>query len=238
MDTNRLAARLYSGSKSPGGGPYRDAPPIHSVDALDLVAAFNGGFTMDLAHGGYYTDDRLIDPLVPGAASLVIYSDGSVALGAWGSDVTMTPDVTSVRQNLRLLVNAGQPTALAATANWLVWGDTCGASSCAASVPSVEHQWRSAVGVTATGALVYVTGPALDPLQLAQLLVRAGVVRAMELDINASWTVLATYDPSAPDGMAAPSNGSKLLPSTIQGPWTFFEPSWNRDFITMSARVP
>ena len=237
MDTSLLAARLYSGSKSPGGGPYRYAPPIQPVDASSVVAAFNGGFTMDLAHGGYYTEGRLVDPLVQGAASLVISSDGSVAIGAWGSDVTMTPDVTSVRQNLTLLVYAGQPTALAATPNWLVWGDTCGASSCAASVPSVEHQWRSALGITETGALVYVTGPALDPLQLAQLLVRAGVIRGMELDVNPSWTVLATYDPSPPSGTAAPSNGSKLLPSTMQGPWTFFEPSWNRDFVTMSART-
>ena len=36
--------------------------------------------------------------------------------------------------------------------------------------------------------------------------------------------------------LAAPSNGSKLLPSTVQGPSTFFDASWDRDFITMSAR--
>jgi hypothetical protein len=100
----------------------------------------------------------------------------------------------------------------------------------------VEHQWRSAVGITATGALVYATGPALDPLQLAQLLVRAGVERGMELDINPSWTVLATYDPSTTTGPAAPTNGSKLLSSTVQGPSTFFDLGWNRDFVTMSAR--
>jgi hypothetical protein len=35
---------------------------------------------------------------------------------------------------------------------------------------------------------------------------------------------------------AAPSNGSKLLASTVQGPWTFFQPTWARDFVTMSAR--
>ena len=34
-------------------------------------------------------------------------------------------------------------------------------------------------GVTADGALVYATGPLLTPLQLAQLLVRAGVVRGI-----------------------------------------------------------
>jgi hypothetical protein len=35
---------------------------------------------------------------------------------------------------------------------------------------------------------------------------------------------------------AGATNGRKLLASTAQGPWTFFEASWARDFITMSAR--
>jgi hypothetical protein len=58
----------------------------------------------------------------------------------------------------------------------------------------------------------------------------------MQLDINPNWTVLVTYNPPIPGGLAAPSNGSQLLAATVQGPSTFFEPSWARDFITMSAR--
>jgi hypothetical protein len=236
MDTPLLSARLYSGSKSPGGGPYRYTAPVQPGQALSLVAAFNGGFKMADAHGGYYTEGRLIDPLVEGAASLVIYAGGRVTVGAWGTDVRMTPDVVAVRQNLVPLVADGRPTALAASADWQAWGSTCGVSSCAASVPGIEHQWRSGAGVTSDGALVYVVGPGLDPLQLAQLLVRAGVVRGMQLDINPAWPVFASYAPGSPRGLAAPSNGSKLLATTKQGPWTFFEPWWARDFITMSAR--
>ena len=52
MDTRLLAARLYSGSKSPGGGPYRYTAPIQPVQAARLVAAFNGGFKMNEAGGG------------------------------------------------------------------------------------------------------------------------------------------------------------------------------------------
>ncbi|MGH3435901.1 MAG: hypothetical protein ACRDRN_05475, partial [Sciscionella sp.] len=76
---------------------------------------------------------------------------------------------------------------------------------------------------------------ALGPAQLAQLLVRAGVVRGMELDINPNWPVLATYAPAMPHGPATPSNGSRLVPGSVQGPATFFTPSWARDFVTMSA---
>ncbi len=236
MDTRLLSARLYSGSISPGGGPYRYTAPISRAQAGTLVAAFNGGFKMKDAHGGYYTEGRTIDRLRPGAASLVIYADGSVNIGAWGRDVSMTSRVVSVRQNLVPLVAAGQPTP-AAAGNWRAWGSTCGAHSCAASVPGLEHQWRTGLGITADGALVYAAGAALDPVQLAMLLVRAGAVRGMQLDINPFWPDFVAYRPGGAHGPAAPSNGRKLLRWTVQGAATFFERSWARDFITMSARL-
>jgi hypothetical protein len=235
MDMHLLAARLYSGSESPGGGPYRYTAPIKRASARSLVAAFNGGFKMKDAQGGYYTEGRMVDALRLGAASLVIYTDGSVNIGAWGSDVSMTPPVAAVRQNLVPLVAGGRPTPLARSAGWQAWGSTCGATSCAHSVPGIKHQWRSALGITPSGALVYVQGPALDPLQLALLLVRAGVVRGMELDINPDWPIFATYAPATKHGLAAPSNGRSLT-ATVRGPGTFFQASWGRDFITMSAR--
>jgi hypothetical protein len=236
MDTNLLSARLYSGSESPGGGPYRYTAPIGQRSARSLVAAFNGGFIMNVADGGYYAEGRVIDPLRAGAASLVIYSNGSVDIGEWGRDVRMTPQVVAVRQNLVPLLAGGKPTARASSEDWQAWGATCGESSCAASVPGVDHQWRSAAGVTADGALVYAQGPALDPLQLARLLARAGVVRGMELDINPDWPIFAAYDPPGEHGLASPFNGHGLLPGTVRSPGIFFEAWWPRDFITMSAR--
>ena len=237
LDTKLLSARLYSGSLSPGGLGYKYTAPVLPNAAATLVAAFNGGFKMVDAHGGYYTEGRLIDPLVTGAASVVIYSNGAVTVGAWGTDVTMTRTVVAVRQNLVPLVAHGRPTALAASRDWQAWGSTCGAYSCAASVPGIEHQWRSGLGVTADGALVYAAGPALDPLQLAQLLARAGVLRGMELDINPGWPVFATYRPATPQGLASPHNGTRLLRTRL-GAATFFQRSYARDFITLSARLP
>jgi hypothetical protein len=235
MNPALLSARLYSGSVSPGGVGYRYTAPVTQAAAATLVAAFNGGFKMSDAHGGYYTEGRVVDRLVSGAASLVIDRNGTATVGTWGTDVTMTASVAAVRQNLVLLVDGGRPTAAAASASWRAWGNTCGAYSCAASVPGVKYQWRSGLGVTADGALVYATGPGLDPLQLAQLLARAGVVRAMELDINPGWPVFATYKPVTADGFAAPANGARLI-GTHLGPQTFFQLSYARDFITLSAR--
>jgi hypothetical protein len=232
MDTSLLSARLYSGSMSPGGGPYKYTAPVTQTAASSLVAAFNGGFKMADAHGGYYTEGRMVDPLVRGDASLVIYANGSVTVGAWGSDVAMTPSVAAVRQNLSPLVASGRPTTLASTRNWRAWGGTC---PCGAGQHGSEYQWRSGLGVTTDGALVYVVGPLLTPLQVADLLVRAGAVRGMQLDINPTWPVFATFRPAAPDGLAAPSNGTRLI-DTYRGPATFFDPTYARDFITMSAR--
>ncbi|HEY6429755.1 MAG TPA: hypothetical protein VIX84_21205, partial [Acidimicrobiales bacterium] len=199
-------------------------------------AAFNGGFLMKDAQGGYYAEGRTIYPLVPGAASLVIYADGTVTVGAWGTDVGMTPAVIAVRQNLVPLVAGGQPTPQALSPDWQSWGATCAATSCGHGAPGIENQWRSATGVTADGALVYAAGPDLIPAQLAELLARAGVVRGMQLDINPNWPVFAAYAPTPPTAPAAPANGAGLQPSSVQGPSTFFNPAWARDFITLSAR--
>ena len=108
MDPKLLKATLYSGSQIPGGGPYSHTAPISPTDATSLVAAFNAGFLMSDANGGYYTDDKTVVPLRTGAASFVVYKNGSSTVGQWGRDVTMGPDVASVRQNLDLLVDNGQ----------------------------------------------------------------------------------------------------------------------------------
>src|SRR5581483_11126125 len=99
MDTKLLRATLYSGSQIPGPGTYSHTAPVLPADADSLVTAFNAGFLMSEANGGYYTDGRTVLPLVPGAASFVVDRDGSATVGQWGRDVTLAPDVVSVRQN-------------------------------------------------------------------------------------------------------------------------------------------
>jgi len=145
MDTKLLSASLYSGSQIPGGGPFTLTAPIQPTAANTLVAAFNAGFLMQNANGGYYTDGKTIFPLRTGAASFVIYKNGSVALGAWGRDATMTPKVVSVRQNLDLLVDHGAPVPGLNASDTSQWGATLG---------NQIYVWRSGVGITANGALV------------------------------------------------------------------------------------
>jgi phosphodiester glycosidase len=229
LDTKLLSATLYSGSYIPGGGPYKYTAPIEPAAARTLVAAFNAGFRMQDANGGYYTQAQTIIPLRQGAASFVIYRNGSATVGAWGTDVTMNSDVVAVRQNLNLLVDNGAPVPGLNANDTTRWGNTLG---------NQVYVSRSGIGVTRDGALVYVGGPELNITDLANLLVRAGAVRAMELDINTDWVNFATFSPSTPTGLASVSNGADLLPlADMAGPPTrYFTTWWARDFITMSAR--
>ena len=228
MDTKLLSATLYSGSTIPGGGPWEDTAPINRRAAPSLVAAFNAGFLMSNADGGYYTQGRTVLPLRTGAASFVIFRDGTATVAQWDRDVSMSPTVVSVRQNLDLLVDDGRPVPGLDANDTTRWGFTLG---------NRVYVWRSGVGVTADGALVYVGGPDLNITDLADVLVRAGAVRAMELDINTDWVDFATYAPATPTGAASPANGTDLLASMAGTPQRYFEPWWSRDFFTMSARA-
>jgi hypothetical protein len=227
LDTKLLRATLYSGSIIPGGGPYSHTAPIEPSASTSLVAALNAGFLMSDSNGGYYTDGRTEAPLVNGAASFVIYKNGDSTIAQWGRDATMTPDVVSVRQNLDLLVDHGQPVPGLNAADTTKWGATLG---------NAVYVWRSGLGVTANGALVYVGGPSMNITDLANLLVDAGAVRAMELDINIDWVNFATFAPSSPTGAASPSNGSNLVAGMHGGTSRYFASYWARDFITLSAR--
>ena len=226
MDTKMLRATLYSGSTIPGGGPYKHSAPVSRTAARTLVAAFNAGFLMNNAQGGYYTDHKTVAPLRKGAASFVIYRNGTVNIGDWGRGLSLSPDVVAVRQNLDLLVRNGKPVPGLDPNDTNQWGFTLG---------NAVYVWRSGVGITANGALVYVGGPGLNITTLADILARAGAVRAMELDINTDWVNFATYNPHRAKGAATPGNGRDLLPDMFGGPDRYFESWWSRDFFTMSA---
>ena len=229
MDTTLLRATQYSGSYVPGGGPWHYSAPIVKDDAANLVAVFNSGFRMKDAQGGYYAEGKTVFPftLRDGVASFVVYDNGTATVGQWGRDFTSTSGIASVRQNLDLLVDNGRPVPGLNANDTSRWGFTLG---------NAVYVWRSGVGVTADGALVYAGGPGLNITTLADVLARAGAVRAMELDINTAWVNLTTYTPALGDTFAAPANGTPLLPTMSGGATRWFSP-WDRDFVTMSARI-
>jgi hypothetical protein len=203
---------LYAGSVEPGGTwPYQTA--IGPNEQAILVAAFNSGFHTNSSEGGWFDHGRIAVPLQVGAASLVIRANGSAIVGQWGRDASLTADVVSVRQNLTLLVDGGAN--LGASRSW---GATLG---------NVRYTWRAAVGSDGAGNLIYAGGPGLDGPTLAQVMIQAGAVRAMELDINPQWVSFCYY--------TGGGNGNVLTAGMNYGPGHWISGS-QRDFIAILLR--
>jgi hypothetical protein len=227
IDPKLLRLELVPGSTEPGGA-WAHPPYVTPSELPHLVAAFNGGFRFQDARGGIYLEHRTGVPLVPGAASFVIYKDGRVNIGNWGTEVSMSPAVESVLQNVVLLVDHGQLAPSATYTDNAIWGYTLGNGYV---VP------RSGIGVTADGALVYVAGPALTAKSLAESLQRAGAVRAMTLDINPEWVTLNFY--AHPAGQSGEVIGTKLYPQMQRPADRYLPPvSEARDFFEVLSPPP
>jgi hypothetical protein len=225
IDPRLMRVQLVSGLTEPGG-TWPHAPYITPSEVPAIAAAFNGGFRFQDAKGGFFLDGRTAVALRRGAASLVIYRNGRINVGSWDQEVSMTPDVVAVLQNLVLMVDGGQVSPSATYNDTSVWGSTLGASVVVA---------RSGIGVTADGALVYVAGPALTARTLAESLQRAGAVRAMTLDINPEWVTFNYYahpNPANPGEIQA----SKLYPQMQRPADRYLGPTEeSRDFFTVSV---
>jgi hypothetical protein len=226
IDPKLVSAAGYAGAVEPGGAGWSHQLPIPDSVRPNLLAAFNSGFKMQDALGGYYDAGRYARPLRPGSATLWITADGTPHVGAWGRDVTMTPDVVFARQNLDLIVDGGKPAVGIDAGSSAQWGWTVG---------NKVMVWRSGVGETANGALVYAAGPDLSVHMLADLLARAGAVHAMELDINSAWVDFFTYSPAPPGFPPADLTVKKLLVDMVPSTSHYLTAS-SRDCIALFAR--
>ena len=227
MDPKLLSGRLHEGIASGDpGGVWPTPPEITPELAKTVAAAFPGGFRTSTTsqvgnRGGYYDDGKIAEPLRVGAASLVIMNDGTVTVGQWGRDVSMTPNVRSVRQNLDLLVDGGQINPTCSSDSSPIWGYTVGND---AYVP------RTALGIRKDGSLIFINSPAVSVCSLGQLLKSAGVVRGMELDINYDWSIGYYFTHT---GGQVQSHVSRTTQS--KGPDHYFSPQ-SRDFVAMYLR--
>jgi hypothetical protein len=225
LDTKLLRATYVVGTEQPGGGPNPWNSQIPPDVQPNAIAAFNSGFKMDSANGGAYLDGQEIKPLVDGAASFVINTDGSASVGVWGRDFTMGPTIQAVRQNLVPIIDNGQLNPVMQENDTTAFGATLGNN---------VYVWRSGVGVTADGAIVYAGGPALSVLALARTLQAAGAVRAMELDINTDWVSAFTYVPSNPADPGSPTTGVKLLDGMTHSGSQYLQVN-SRDFFAFTG---
>jgi hypothetical protein len=223
FDQRLVELHWHSGTIDAGASGWRYGPEVAGAERRRLIAGFNGGFRLDTGAGGVESYGRVAVPLRPGLGSIVTYADGYTAIGSWHSEVPSGGHgaVVAVRQNLPLLVDHGAPAANVGCIS--CWGATLG---------GVAAPARSALGITAAGRLVWAGGEQLTPAALAQSLLGAGVVRAVELDINPEW--VAGYLYRHPSAAATPEAvemvaGAPGIPGQLLAPYS-------RDFFTVVAR--
>ena len=223
MDQRLLSFQLRPGAEDPGPGNWGFAPWLPPNSRTGLLATFNGGFKMDSAGGGFYLNGHTKGVLTNGAASLVYYRNGRMTIGDWGHGVGMSSDVLGVRQNLKLIVDHG---AVPASVDQNVqgqWGATLGGG---------YYVWRSGIGITRDGRVIFVYGPALSVRTLANLLQRAGAVEGMQMDINPAWMSYMYYKPTPSTSDPTPVN---LLPNQPEPANRYYSVN-SRDFTAVFAR--
>jgi hypothetical protein len=223
MDQRLLTFQLRPGAEDPGPGNWGYAPWLPPGSRTGVLATFNGGFKLDAAGGGFYLNGLTKGTLTQGAASLVYYKNGHLAIGEWGRGLGMSSQVLGVRQNLRLIVDHGAVPASVDQNVQTQWGATLGGG---------YYVWRSGIGITSDGRIIFVYGPALSVRSLADLLQRAGVVEGMQLDINPAWMSYTSYKPSPSAADPTPVN---LLPDQQEPADRYYSVN-SRDFTAVYAR--
>lgn len=218
IDTARTSIQLYPGRLEPSvpvpRGPMEVPPSARSR----LLATFNSAFKLEDSGGGFAYGGQTYAPMRAGMATLVEYTNGRIDVQAWNGGAVAPRYVAFARQNLPLIVSGGRPNP--SLSDGREWGKTLG---------NAVRVWRSGVGVDAHGNLIYAAADYQTVGSLAQILIHAGAVRAMQLDINSYWVTFISY------AQAFAGRPSSLLPDMTRGPERYLSPD-DRDFLAVYLR--
>jgi phosphodiester glycosidase len=224
FDHSRTSLAYYPGALEPPTAAARGPMMVPRDQRWRLLAAFNSGFVYKQGLNGSTDNGRVNEPLHAGNATLIQYRDGPVAIVKWSGGSNAGSNVAFARQSLAPIVwNGRLNPALNTDPNSYEWGYTLG---------RVGLVWRTGLGIDRHGNLIFVAADKQTVITLAQILQRAGAVRAMELDINPEWHTLITYDHQ--NRQLVPT---MVEPQPMQSATRYLVPD-NRDFFAVYRRVP
>jgi hypothetical protein len=185
-----------------------------------LLATFNGGFIYRDGQNGSSIDGMLYEPLKDGLGTVVAYRDGRVDVKTWTGGAVAGRGIAFARQSLPLIVDHGRLNPSLNDSSQ--WGFTLG---------NAIRVWRTGAGIDRHGNLIYAAADYQTVTTLAEILQRAGAVRAIQLDINPEWPTLITY---RHHGGLDPV---KVVPNYQQPSTRYLVPD-DRDFFAVYKRVP
>jgi hypothetical protein len=221
FDQSRVHLTLHAGSSDGGATGWTYGDQITPREIHLVVAAFNGGFKLTYSNVGFMSGGHVAVALKPGLASIVTYTDGTSNIGGWENGVpSPAKTVFSVLQNQQLLVDRGVAAPTVTDCVIACWG---------ATIQNLTVVARAGLGITANGQLVWAAGEQLLPAELADALITAGAVRAIELDINPDWVAgyLYVHHTSGP-------TASPVVPGQLGIAGQLLAP-YSRDFLAVIA---
>lgn len=191
-DMSVLKLGAVAGTKQPGGPVGNFGPgkiPSEIVAGENLIAAFDGGFQYRDGEFGMIVEDKTYLPLRKDVGTLIGYKNGIIKIVDYtGQD--LGKNIEFIRQNAPMLVENGQIFAKNEY-NKKLWGRTFN---------SDIYTWRSGVGITKDGNLIYAVGNNLSPESLATALQMGGAENAIQLDINPFWVRFNIFEPDGQGG--------------------------------------
>jgi hypothetical protein len=222
FDPHLLAFMQVPGTQLPEGNFDHGNGRVPANLRTFYMAAFADGYKMDQSQGGYVNKGIVVKKLVDGKATLLTYPNGNIDVVKWNSAMPAV-GFTTARQNLDMMVENGKSTVVNEDqAKWgQVWYGTGSGHN---------YVWRSGIGIRSDGTVVYVQSAALSAGTLADLLVRAGAVRAMALDMNEAFANGDLYGPYRPSNLA-------INPENKNATNKFWKRS-TRDFVAVFSKSP
>jgi hypothetical protein len=220
FDHTRTSLAYYPGRYEPPGATLRGPMQVPFGQRWRLLAAFNSGFIYSDGLNGDALDGHVNEPLRDGLATVVAYRSGAVNIVSWHGGRSPGLGVAFARQSLPLIIDRGRLSP--ALNDSTQWGFTLG---------NAVRVWRTGIGIDRRGNLIYAAADYQTVTTLAEILKRAGAVRAMELDINPEWPTLNTYRHR--HGLAP----TMVVPNYQQTPTRYLVPD-DRDFFAVYRRLP
>ena len=220
FDHTRTALALYPGRYEPPNAIVRGPMMVPYGQRWRVLATFNGGFTYIDGGNGSAVNGQTNEPLKDDLATLIGYRDGTVNIVDWKGGPDVGPNVVFARQSLPPIIWNGKLNP--ALNNSSQWGATLG---------NAVRVWRTGVGIDRLGNVIYAAADYQTVVTLAQILRRAGAVRAMQFDINPEWPTLISY--SHIRGL----DPAKVVPNMMQPSTRYLVPD-DRDFFAVYRRLP
>ena len=192
MDMSQMKLGSVAGTQQPGGPVGKPGPGVVPRDIINsgrLIAAFDGGFQYKDGQFGMIVGNTTYLPLEKNLGTLVGYNDGSLKIINYTGQ-NLGNDIAFVRQNCPILIENGK-VEVTQPQNRKFWGRLVTGTF-------DIYTWRSGLGLTANGNLIFAVGNNLTPITLADALKAAGAVNAIQLDINPFWVRFNIFEPAGP----------------------------------------